>query len=96
MSLLLLLLIGANIGWLASIIRFVDRARDVLANVGIGVLGAFLFGVMASSVSLLEGVTPVTLMAAAIGAAALVTFANLAFPRGASGEVRAHLDRAHN
>lgn len=77
MSLLIILLIGANIGWLASIVMLVDRPGDVLANVGVGVLGAFLFGVLASSVSLLEGITPMTLVASALGAVLLVAGINL-------------------
>lgn len=77
MSLLIILLIGANVGWLASIVLLTDRPRDVLVNVGVGVLGAFLFGVLASSVSLLEGLTAMTLLASVIGAACLVAGANL-------------------
>jgi len=77
MSLLIILFIGANIGWLASIVLLVDRPTDVLVNVGAGTLGAFLFGVMASSVSLLEGITPTTLLVSAIGAALAVAATNL-------------------
>lgn len=77
MSLLIILFIGANIGWLASIVLLVDRPADVLANVGAGTLGAFLFGVMASSISLLEGITATTLLVSAIGAALAVAATNL-------------------
>jgi uncharacterized membrane protein YeaQ/YmgE (transglycosylase-associated protein family) len=84
MSLLIILLIGANIGWLASIVLLVDRPRDVLANVGIGVVGAFLFGVLASSVSLLEGITALTLLVSALGATLLVAAVNLFSHREAS------------
>jgi uncharacterized membrane protein YeaQ/YmgE (transglycosylase-associated protein family) len=87
MSLLIILLIGANIGWLASIILLVDRPRDVFANVGIGVLGAFLFGVMASSVSLLEGITPLTLVVSAAGALVLVAAVNLFSHRDSLGRL---------
>jgi len=89
MSLLIILLIGANIGWLASIVMLTDRPREVLLNVVLGVLGAFFCGVMASSVSLLEGITPVTLVAAAVGAAALLTIAHLAIDRHALAGCRA-------
>jgi uncharacterized membrane protein YeaQ/YmgE (transglycosylase-associated protein family) len=58
-------------------VLLVDRPADVLANVGSGMLGAFLFGVMASSVSLLEGITPATLVVSAIGAAVVVVATNL-------------------
>lgn len=85
MSLLIILLIGANIGWLASIVLLVDRPRDVIANVTLGVVGAFVFGVMASSVSLLEGITPVTLFASALGAAAVLGVVNLALRRDTLG-----------
>jgi len=81
MSLLIILLIGANIGWLASILLLSDRPRDVLANVMVGVLGAFVCGVLASSVSLLEGITPATLLAAALGAAGLLALVNIASHR---------------
>ena len=81
MSLLIILLVGASIGWLASIVQFADRARDVLANVVVGVIGAFVFGVMASSVSLLAGVTAETLLAAAIGAGLLLVVVGLAAHR---------------
>ncbi|MDE2410210.1 MAG: GlsB/YeaQ/YmgE family stress response membrane protein [Sphingomonadales bacterium] len=78
MSLLIILLVGANVGWLTSILLLVDRVRDVLSNVAIGIAGAFVCGVLASSVSLLEGITPQTLLASAIGAAALLLVVNLA------------------
>lgn len=77
MSLLILLLIGANIGWLASIVMRNDRARDVVGNVGLGVIGALVCGALASSVSLIEGITPATLIAAAVGALALLAIVNL-------------------
>ena len=72
MSLLIILLLGASMGWLASIVLRDDTPRAVLARVGVGVVGAFVCGVMASSVSLLEGVTLATLLAAALGAAGLL------------------------
>jgi uncharacterized membrane protein YeaQ/YmgE (transglycosylase-associated protein family) len=81
MSLIIILLIGANIGWLASILFLVARARDVAANVAIGAVGALLFGGLASSISLLEGITPVTLLAAAVGSAVLLALGNIAFHR---------------
>ncbi|MBU6269244.1 MAG: GlsB/YeaQ/YmgE family stress response membrane protein [Sphingomonadales bacterium] len=81
MSLLIILLVGANVGWLASILLLVDRTRDVLANVALGVVGAFVCGVLASSVSLLEGITPQTLLASALGAAALLALVKFAVAR---------------
>ena len=81
MSLLIILLVGANVGWLASIMLLVDRTRDVLANVVLGVVGAFVCGVVASSVSLLEGITAQTLMASALGAAALLALVRFATAR---------------
>ncbi|MDE1916271.1 MAG: hypothetical protein KGJ57_11760 [Sphingomonadales bacterium] len=73
MNLLVILLAGAVIGGLAG---FVFRSGSVALHMALGTAGAFLAGAMGGE-ALLEGVGPVTMMAAAFGAVALVAGAHM-------------------
>jgi hypothetical protein len=73
MNLLVILLAGAVIGALAG---FVLRSGSVALHMALGTTGAFLAGAMGDG-ALLEGVGPITMMAAGLGAVALVAGAHL-------------------
>lgn len=81
MNLLVILLAGALIGGLAG---FVFRSGSVALHMALGTAGAFLAGAMGGE-ALLEGVGPATMMAAALGAVALVAGAHLVM-RGEDAE----------
>lgn len=56
MGLLLLIVIGAVSGWLATIILRIEDTRGILVNVGVGVVAALVAGVVAGSGVLLGAI----------------------------------------
>jgi uncharacterized membrane protein YeaQ/YmgE (transglycosylase-associated protein family) len=77
MSFLLILAIGAMLGWLTSILTGSRTGHGLAANVGVGVAGALVSGAMASSVSILEGITLASLGATLVGTLLLLAVVNL-------------------
>ena len=59
MGLVFLVVVGGMLGWLAAIIMRADDARGTLRNVGIGIAGALLAGVIVAPLlgdgNILEG-----------------------------------------
>ena len=88
MTLILALIIGGLIGWLASIVMRTDAQQGILLNIVVGIigslLGSFLLGgLFGADGSLLSGAFDVgTLVAAFVGALVLLAVVNL-FRRGA-------------
>ena len=88
MSLIVALIIGGIIGWLASIIMRTDAQQGVFLNIVVGIIGSFLgsfllgrfFGASGSIMNApLDGGT---MLAALVGAIILLAIVNL-FRRGA-------------
>jgi uncharacterized membrane protein YeaQ/YmgE (transglycosylase-associated protein family) len=86
MNLILILIIGGILGWLASLVMRRDAQQGILLNVVVGIVGAFLAGFL---VTPLMGGAPITsgaldirsLIASFIGAVVLLAIVNL-FTRG--------------
>jgi uncharacterized membrane protein YeaQ/YmgE (transglycosylase-associated protein family) len=86
MTLLLILLVGGIIGWLASILMRTDGQQGIFLNIVVGVVGALLAGFI---VTPLIGGAPITsgnfdilsLFASFLGAVILLAIVNL-FRRG--------------
>lgn len=86
MTLLLVLLVGGVLGWLASIVMRTDAQQGVFLNVVVGVVGALIAGVI---ITPLIGGAPITsgafdimsLFASFLGAVVLLAIVNL-FRRG--------------
>lgn len=82
MTLILVLIVGGVIGWLASIIMRTDAQQGILLNVVVGIVGAVLAGIV---VTPLIGGAPITsgafdlmsLIASLIGAVILLAIVNL-------------------
>ena len=49
MGLLILLVVGALLGWLATIILRIEDGRSILANALVGVLGSLIVGAIAGN-----------------------------------------------
>jgi len=49
MSILIMLIVGGIVGWLASILAGADASMGIIANIIVGVVGAFLGGLIASA-----------------------------------------------
>jgi uncharacterized membrane protein YeaQ/YmgE (transglycosylase-associated protein family) len=86
MTLILILLVGGIIGWLASILMRTDAQQGILLNVVVGVVGSLIAGVV---ITPLIGGTPITsggfdimsLLVSFLGAVILLAIVNL-FRRG--------------
>ena len=82
MGLILWLIIGGIIGWLASIIMRTDAQQGILLNIVVGIVGAFIGGLILSGGSINN--SPLTLysfLASLLGAIVLLAIVNL-FRRG--------------
>jgi uncharacterized membrane protein YeaQ/YmgE (transglycosylase-associated protein family) len=80
MGLIITLIVGGIIGWLASIVMRTDAQQGIILNVVVGIVGAFLgnflgsfFGMGAS----LDTFSPIGLLWAFIGAVVLLGIINL-------------------
>ncbi len=86
MGLIILLVVGGVLGWLASIVMRTDAQQGVLLNVVVGVVGALIAGFL---ITPLIGGAPITsgsfsalsLVSSFIGAVVLLAIVNL-FRRG--------------
>lgn len=78
MGFLVLIAVGGILGWLASILSRSDDRQGILLNVTVGVFGALAGGAIASSNSLMVGLSPNALVLAFFGAILLLTGLNLA------------------
>lgn len=86
MNLIIALIIGGIIGWLASIIMRTDAQQGILLNVVVGIigslLGGFLLGPLLGGGNLLSGNLDImTLVVALLGAIILLAIVNM-FRRG--------------
>ena len=87
MTLILILIVGGIIGWLASIVMRTDAQQGVFLNVVVGIVGALIAGVLLTP---LLGGAPITsgsfdvlsLIVSFLGAVILLAIVNL-FRRGA-------------
>ena len=67
MGLLILVVVGAILGWLATIILRIEDGRGILANALVGVLGALLAGLVASNGTFLGAISGIALIWAVAG-----------------------------
>ncbi|WP_170003691.1 GlsB/YeaQ/YmgE family stress response membrane protein [Pseudopontixanthobacter vadosimaris] len=76
MALLLLIAVGAILGWLASIILQLDEFQELALNMAAGIGGALVFGVMANRESILHGISGTALLLSTLGAIASLIAVN--------------------
>lgn len=85
MGILIWLIVGGVVGWLASIIMRTDGQQGILLNVIVGIVGALLAGFIISPMvgvgTINEGVTIGTFLVSLVGAVILLAIVNL-FRRG--------------
>lgn len=82
MNILLILVVGGILGWLASLIMRTDAQQGIILNVVVGIVGALIAGVL---ITPLMGGAPITsgafdvrsLVASLIGAIILLAVLNL-------------------
>lgn len=85
MGLIIWLIVGGIVGWLASIIMKRDGQQGILLNIVVGIVGAFigglLIGPMLGAGSINDGITVMSFVVSLIGAVILLGIVNL-FRRG--------------
>ncbi|MEP5937838.1 MAG: GlsB/YeaQ/YmgE family stress response membrane protein [Erythrobacter sp.] len=77
MALILLLLTGSVLGWLASIMARTETRSGILRDIGVGVVGALGGGIMANHGSILGGLAAQALIAGIAAAVVLLAIYNL-------------------
>jgi uncharacterized membrane protein YeaQ/YmgE (transglycosylase-associated protein family) len=76
-GLLVWLVIGGVVGWLASIVMRTDAQQGIFLNIIVGIVGAFIGGLLFGG-SINDGaVTPMTFLVSLLGAIILLAIVNL-------------------
>lgn len=85
MGIIIWLIVGGIVGWLASMIMKTDGQQGILLNVVVGIVGAFiggfLIGPLVGAPSINDGITVMSFIVSLIGAIILLAIVNL-FRRG--------------
>lgn len=85
MGIIVWLIVGGVVGWLASIIMRTNAQQGILLNVIVGIVGALLAGFIISPLigvgTINEGVTLASFLVSLVGAVILLAIVNL-FRRG--------------
>ena len=85
MNIIIWLIVGGIVGWLASLIMKTDAQQGILLNVVVGIVGAFiggwLIGPLVGAGSINDGFSIMSLVVSLIGAIILLAIVNL-FRRG--------------
>ena len=79
-GLLIWLVIGGIVGWLASLIMRTDAQQGIILNIVVGIVGAVIAGLLFGG-SINSGITIETFLYSLIGAIILLAIVNL-FRRG--------------
>lgn len=81
MGLIIFLVTGALLGWLAAIVQRVEDGRGIMMNVAAGALGAVVGGLIVNRGSILSGVSAISLPVAMAGALILIGILGLFLSR---------------
>lgn len=75
---ILWIVIGGIIGWLASIVMRTDGQQGILLNIIVGIVGAFIAGLIVGGGSINSaGINTTSLIASFVGACVLLAIVNL-------------------
>ncbi|WP_333838832.1 GlsB/YeaQ/YmgE family stress response membrane protein [Novosphingobium sp.] len=81
MGLIILLIVGGILGWLASIVMRTDAQQGVFLNVVVGIVGALLGGFLLTPLigggSITNGISAGSLIVSFLGAIILLAIVNL-------------------
>lgn len=85
MGIIIWLIVGGIVGWLASIVMRRDAQQGILLNIVVGIVGAFiggwLIGPLLGAGSINEGISLMSFIVSLLGAIILLAIVNL-FRRG--------------
>ena len=71
------LVIGGVVGWLASLVMCTDAQQGVLLNIVVGIVGAFIGGLIFSGGSINQGLSVYSFIVSLLGAIILLAIVNL-------------------
>lgn len=77
MGLIIWLVIGGVVGWLASIVMRTDASQGIFLNIVVGIVGAFIGGLLFGGSINDSGVTVTTFLVSLVGAIILLAIVNL-------------------
>ncbi len=77
MGLILLIVVGGIVGWLASIMTRTDDRHGILLNVAVGVAGALVSALLIEGSSILGGISPIALFVSFAGSVVLLALFGL-------------------
>lgn len=77
MGLIIWLIVGGVIGWLASIIMRTDAQQGVLMNIVVGIVGAFIGGLIFSGGTINQVISLSSVIISLVGAVILLAIVNL-------------------
>ena len=77
MNIVLWLIVGGIVGWLASIVMRTDAQQGILLNVVVGIAGAFLAGLLFNGGTINQGLTVGTFLMSLLGAIILLAIVNM-------------------
>jgi uncharacterized membrane protein YeaQ/YmgE (transglycosylase-associated protein family) len=71
------LVVGGVVGWLASLIMRTDAQQGVLLNIVVGIVGAFIAGLILNGGTINDAITIQTFLVSLVGAVVLLAIVNL-------------------
>lgn len=93
MSIIIWLVMGGLVGWIASMIMGTNAQQGIILNVVVGIVGAllggWLIGPLLGAGSINEGITVMSFIVSLIGAVILLAIVNL-IRRGTAGHSPTH------
>lgn len=77
MGLIIWLIVGGIIGWLASLIMRTDAQQGIFLNIIVGIVGAFIGGLLITGGSISTGLSLQSFIVSLLGAVILLAIVNL-------------------
>lgn len=77
MGIIIMIIVGGIIGWLASIVMRTDAQQGILLNVVVGIVGALIAGLLVGGDTILGGFSLSALLFSFLGAVVLLAIVNL-------------------
>lgn len=76
-SLIVWLVVGGIVGWLASLVMRTDAQQGIVLNIVVGIVGAFIAGLIFGGGSINQAITVTTFVTSLVGAIILLAIVNL-------------------
>ena len=77
MDFIIWLVVGGVVGWLASLIMRTDAQQGIILNIVVGIVGAFLAGLIVGGGSINQGITVESFLWSLLGAVVRLAIVNL-------------------